>query len=70
MIQEHSNKDSQTEAETQTPTQPQTQPQASNQFQPEEFERAINDLGRAFAVYFTWKSSGLLDRSGESQDMK
>ena len=62
MIEQHSNKDSQTEAQTQTPTQPEAQPQASSQFQPEEFDGAINDLGRAFAVYFTWKSSGLLDR--------
>ena len=55
-------KDNQTNPQTDTPIQAQTPPQSSTQFQPEDFDRAINHLGRAFAVYFTWKSSGLLDR--------
>lgn len=52
------------ETQTKTKTQPQPQPQAKNstEFQPEEFDRAMNDLGKAFAVYMTWKFSGLLDR--------
>ncbi|WP_254566015.1 hypothetical protein [Oscillatoria sp. HE19RPO] len=28
----------------------------------EEFEKAFQELGRAFTVYWTWKATGLLDR--------
>ncbi len=51
-----------TQVQIQTQTKTQTQPKTSTEFQPEEFEQAMNDLGRAFAVYMTWKFSGLLDR--------
>ncbi len=49
--------------ETQAQVQAQVQPasQTTTQFQPEEFDQAVNDLGRVLAVYFTWKSAGLLD---------
>jgi len=57
-------KETETQAQTQiqTQTQPQPQPKTSTEFHPQEFDQAMNDLGKAFAVYMTWKFSGLLDR--------
>lgn len=40
----------------QTPTTPE-----ANQSS-EELEKAFQQLGRAFTVYWTWKATGLLDR--------
>lgn len=42
--------------ETQSPNREQSQSQ------PTELEKAAKELGRAFAVYFAWKSTGLLDK--------
>lgn len=44
-----------------------TQPKPQIESQSAEFDRAMTDLGRAFVVYFAWKSVGLLDRSENHQ---
>jgi len=54
----------QTQPQVQSQVQPkvESKPKTRTEFQPEDFDRAIDDFGRALAVYFTWKSAGLLDR--------
>lgn len=47
---------------TEPKPQPPSESKPQRQSEPTEFEKASQELGRAFAVYFAWKSAGLLDK--------
>ena len=55
-------KETQPQVQAQVNSQVNPTSQTTTQFHPEDFDLAVNDFARVLAVYFTWKSAGLLDR--------